>query len=65
MGAQNCVERGLGVMVVVTPVTVEVWMSSWWNDRGHVGSSLWGEFSIFLFPSLSHFLARVDGKCEH
>jgi hypothetical protein len=23
--------------VVVTPVAVEVWMSSWWNDRGHVG----------------------------
>jgi hypothetical protein len=25
-------------IVVVTPVDVEVWMSSWWNDWGHVGS---------------------------
>jgi hypothetical protein len=38
MGAQICVERELGDIVVVTPVAVEVWMSSWWNDRGHVGS---------------------------
>jgi hypothetical protein len=30
------VVRGLGG--VVTPVTVEVWMSSWENDRGHVKS---------------------------
>jgi hypothetical protein len=38
MGAWICVERGLGGIVIVTPVAVEVWMSSWWNDRGHVGS---------------------------
>jgi hypothetical protein len=38
MGARICVERGLGGIVVVTPVAVEVWMSPWWNDRGHVGS---------------------------
>jgi hypothetical protein len=37
MGARICVERGLGGIVVVTPIAVEVWMSSWWNDRGHVG----------------------------
>jgi hypothetical protein len=37
MGAQICVERELGGIVVVTPVAVEVWMSSWWNDRGHIG----------------------------
>jgi hypothetical protein len=24
--------------VIVTPVAMEVWMSSCWNDRGHVGS---------------------------
>jgi hypothetical protein len=35
MGA---IERGSGGIVVVTPVAVEVWMSSWWNDHGHVGS---------------------------
>jgi hypothetical protein len=38
MGARICVEREVGGIVVVTPVAVEVWMSSWWNDRGHVGS---------------------------
>jgi hypothetical protein len=37
-GARICVERGVGGIVVVTLVTVEVWMSWWWNDRGHVGS---------------------------
>jgi hypothetical protein len=31
-------ERGSGGIVVVTPVTVEVWMSWWWNDQVHVGS---------------------------
>jgi hypothetical protein len=37
-GAQICIERGVGGIVIFTPVAVEVWMSSWWNDRGHVGS---------------------------
>jgi hypothetical protein len=37
MGARICVERGLGGIVVVTLVAVEVWMSSWWNDQGQVG----------------------------
>jgi hypothetical protein len=37
MGVRICIERGLGGIVVVTPIAVEVWMSSWWNDRGHVG----------------------------
>jgi hypothetical protein len=38
MGAQICVERELGGTVVVIPVAIEVRMSSWRNDRGHVGS---------------------------
>jgi hypothetical protein len=38
MGVQIFVERGLGGIVVVTPIAIEVWMSSWWTDRGHVGS---------------------------
>jgi hypothetical protein len=38
MGARICIERGLGGIVVVTPIAVEVWMSSWWNDRGYIGS---------------------------
>jgi hypothetical protein len=38
MGVRICVERELSGIVVVTPIAVEVWMSSWWNDRGHVGS---------------------------
>jgi hypothetical protein len=38
MGVRICVERGLCGIVIVTPVAVEVWMSSWWNDRGHVES---------------------------
>jgi hypothetical protein len=37
MGAQICEERGLGGIVVVTPIAAEVWVS-WWNDRSHVGS---------------------------
>jgi hypothetical protein len=28
--------EGVGSIVAITPVTVEVWMSWWWNDRGHV-----------------------------
>jgi hypothetical protein len=38
MGARICVERGLGGIVVITPIAVEVWVSWWWNDWGHVGS---------------------------
>jgi hypothetical protein len=38
MGTRICIERGLGGIVVITPIAVEVWLSSWWNDRGHVGS---------------------------
>jgi hypothetical protein len=30
--------EGLGGIVAVTPIAVEVWTSSSWNDRGHVGS---------------------------
>jgi hypothetical protein len=33
-----CVERGVGGIVVVTPVAVEVCILSWWSDRGNVGS---------------------------
>jgi hypothetical protein len=29
---------GVGGIVAIIPVAVEVWMSSWWNYRGHVGS---------------------------
>jgi hypothetical protein len=38
LGTRICVERGLGGIVVITPVIVEVWMSSLLNDRDHVGS---------------------------
>jgi hypothetical protein len=38
MGARICIEMGLGGIVIVTPVAVEVWMPLWWNDRGHVES---------------------------
>jgi hypothetical protein len=37
-GAQIRVERRVGGIVAVIPVAVEVWISSWWNDQGHVGS---------------------------
>jgi hypothetical protein len=37
MGAWIYVEMGLGGIVIVTPVAIEVWMLSWWNDRGRVG----------------------------
>jgi hypothetical protein len=38
MGARICIERGLGGIVIVTLVDVEVWVLSWENDRGHVES---------------------------
>jgi hypothetical protein len=38
MGTQIYIERGLSGIVIVTPIAVEVWTLSWWNDRGHVGS---------------------------
>jgi hypothetical protein len=37
-GAQICVERGLGGIVAITPIVVEVWTSLRWNDRGYIGS---------------------------
>jgi hypothetical protein len=37
-GTRIHVERGLGGIVVVTPVAIEVWVPSWWNNRGRVGS---------------------------
>jgi hypothetical protein len=37
-GLSDLHREGLSGIVVVTPVVVEVWMPSWWNDRGHVGS---------------------------
>jgi hypothetical protein len=38
MGVWIYVERRLGGIVVITPVAIEVWMSLWWNNRGHAGS---------------------------
>jgi hypothetical protein len=38
MDVRICVDRGLGGIVIITPIAVEVWMLSWWNDRGHVES---------------------------
>jgi hypothetical protein len=32
------VERVVGGIVSVTPIAVELWMSWWWNDQGHVRS---------------------------
>jgi hypothetical protein len=29
---------GVGGIVAITPIAIEVWTSLWWNDRGHVGS---------------------------
>jgi hypothetical protein len=37
-GHPNLRREGVGGTGVVTPIAVEVWMSSWWNDRGHIGS---------------------------
>jgi hypothetical protein len=37
MCLDSCKE-GVGGIVVVTPVAVEVWSSSWWNEQSHVGS---------------------------
>jgi hypothetical protein len=30
--------EGVGGIVAITPIAIEVWTSSWWNDRGHVRS---------------------------
>jgi hypothetical protein len=55
-----CVERGLGGIVIVTPIVVEVWMLSWWNDRGHVelgrGSRALADYA---WSRLSHRWERV------
>jgi hypothetical protein len=37
-GLPDLRREGVRWYVVVTPIAVEVWMSSWWNDRGHVRS---------------------------
>jgi hypothetical protein len=37
-GRPDLRREGSSCIVAVIPVAVEVWMSSWWNDRGHVGS---------------------------
>jgi hypothetical protein len=34
--------EGLGSIVVVTPIAVEAWTPSWWNDRGHVEFTMHG-----------------------
>jgi hypothetical protein len=60
MDAQICVERGLGSIVVVTPIPVEVWMSWWWNDRGHVGSERGSRATVdYARSHLSHRRERV------
>jgi hypothetical protein len=38
VGARICVERGLGGIVIVTLIAIEVCVLSWWNDWGHVES---------------------------
>jgi hypothetical protein len=38
--------EGVGGIVAVTLVTIEVWTSSWWNDRGHVGSERGSRVSV-------------------
>jgi hypothetical protein len=73
MGALICVERELGGIVVVTPVIVEVWMSSWWNGWGHVVSGRGSHALVdyarsrpshrrervpWLGPPMAHHLAR-------
>jgi hypothetical protein len=52
MDARICVERGLGGIVIVTPVAMEVWMSSWWNDRGHIESGRGPRASVCCARSL-------------
>jgi hypothetical protein len=60
MGAQICIERGLGGIVVVTPVAVEVWMSSWWNDRDHIGSKHGSRAPVdYAWSCSSHRWERV------
>jgi hypothetical protein len=60
MGFQICVEKGLGGIMIVTPVAVEVWMLSWWNDRGHVESGHSSRAPIDYAQSrASHWWERV------
>jgi hypothetical protein len=37
-GLPDLRREGLSGIVVITHVAVEVWMPSWWNNQGHVGS---------------------------
>jgi hypothetical protein len=48
-----CLERGLGGIVVVTPVAVEVWTSSWWNDQSHVWIRAQFPCSCLLYTIMS------------
>jgi hypothetical protein len=60
MDAQICVEKGLGSIMVVTPIPIEVWMSWWWNDRGHVGSERGSRATVdYARSHLSHRRERV------
>jgi hypothetical protein len=58
MGARICVERGLGGIIVVTLIAIEVWASLWWNDRGHVGSE---RGSHTLVPCAWSCLSHLQG----
>jgi hypothetical protein len=48
------VARGLDDIAAVTPVVVEVWMSSWWNDRGHVESGDHSFASLTMHGHVHH-----------
>jgi hypothetical protein len=60
MGARIYVEGGLGGIVVVIPVAVEVWMLSSWNDRGHVRLGRGSRTAVdYAWSHLSHRWERV------
>jgi hypothetical protein len=56
-----CVERGVGGIVAITPVAVEVCMSSWWNDRVMLGQ---GVVSVLLFTVHGHVRPIGGSGCH-
>jgi hypothetical protein len=48
MGAWICIEWGLGGIVAVTPVALEIWMPSWWNNWGSCWIRAWFQCSYWL-----------------
>jgi hypothetical protein len=63
VGRYGCLDlrrEGLGGIVVITSVVVEVWMPSWWNNGDHVGSGRGSRAPVdYAWSRPSHRWERV------